>query len=825
MEKTQTTVALCMIAKDKERQILTALESTKAVFDIYCLQDTGSTDKTIEVFEAYCKRNKKLFFVSKKQVGTDYREVIVDGKPTLGDFAAARQDSWNLIPEGTDFGYWIDTDDEQEGAEQIPALVQYCVETKIDVVFEVYDYANTDEQIKPLTQQRERLISLKKKGHWQNRVHENYILDERAVVLLPEHLEKLGFKIKVQHRRTAAEGAATNRRNNLIMSAQLAEEGIENFSDEMLSHLAYDHWEHQELKEAIGYYDILLGRYEGKQIPAEGVYFIVMRVAQAYQRMGRLEDAIKYCFRAVVLMPTMADGYLLMASCFADVGHWAEAEKYALKVLELGKPNTTAPINEYDYYVVPRRILMQAAINRNDLKKAIEISAEVLKLLPNNEQVRNEFYSIHEEQRTQTAVKSIGELARYYQMKGVPDTLDRLKSAIPFELLDNDLVRSKIRELKQDQLRKTANIVYPGGYSKSIVIYAGQGYEHWDGNSDITKGIGGSEGMCIQMSRELASLGNKVYVYNDCGPSDGKTFDGVTYLDHRKWSPNIKCDIFISLRVPGVFSQLIKATKQYLWLHDTDYGQQDVVNFYAPNKVIVLTDYHKQIIKANHGVRNDDAFWITRNATSKVALEYADKNAKQRDPYKVIYGSSYDRGLINLLKMWPKIKEAVPQATLDVYYGTVTMDRMIEMYKQNGNMQLANQMMQFKSYVMQMVSQLPGVRELGRISQNELYKKFKEASIWAYPTEFTEISCITAMQAQALGAVPVCTPVAALNETVNSKFGGIKIEMNNFADSVVYLLQHQEELEERREDMIEWARKEYDIKTLAKEWDTFFNNN
>jgi glycosyltransferase involved in cell wall biosynthesis len=153
------------------------------------------------------------------------------------------------------------------------------------------------------------------------------------------------------------------------------------------------------------------------------------------------------------------------------------------------------------------------------------------------------------------------------------------------------------------------------------------------------------------------------------------------------------------------------------------------------------------------------------------------------------------------------------------------MDRMIEMYKQNGNMQLANQMMQFKSYVMQMVSQLPGVRELGRISQNELYKKFKEASIWAYPTEFTEISCITAMQAQALGAVPVCTPVAALNETVNSKFGGIKIEMNNFADSVVYLLQHQEELEERREDMIEWARKEYDIKTLAKEWDTFFNNN
>lgn len=821
MEK--PTIALCMIAKDKEKQILAALESTRAVFDVYCLQDTGSIDNTVQVFEEYCKRNNKSFYTSKKQIGTDYKFVEVDGKQILGDFAAARNDSFSLIPKDVDFAFWIDTDDELVNAGQIPTLAQYCQESGIDAAFMNYIYANTDDAIKPLTQQRERLINVKKKGHWQNRVHENYQFDERVMILLPENLNRMGLNIYVQHRRTAADSAATNRRNNLIMTAQLEEEGIDKFSDEMLSHLAYDHWEHQEFEQSNKYYEVLLSRYEGKKIPIENVYFIIIRVAQAYHRLGRLEDAIKYCFRAIVLMPSAADGFLLIASCFADVGQWDEAEKYALKVLAIGKPNTTAPINEYDYYVIPRRILMQAAINRNDLGKALEISNEVMQLLPNNDQIRNEFYSIANEQRTQSTIKAIGGLARFYQTKGVIDTLDRLKQAIPLELLDNDLIRGKVRELKLDQQRKANTVVFPAGYSKTIVIYAGQGYEDWDGQSDTTKGIGGSEGMCIQMARELAALGNKVWVYNSCGQSDGKVFDGVTYLNHAKWSPTIKCDIFISLRAPHVFQQLNKATKQYLWLHDTEYGRQDIINFMSPNKVIVLTDYHKQIIKANYGIENDSQFWITRNALSKHALSYADKNAGKRDPYKLIYGSSYDRGLDNLLTFWPRIKAAVPEATLDIYYGTVTMDKMIQMQAQNGNMQAANSMQQFKSSIINQIAKLDGVRELGRISQDELYKKFAEASIWAYPTKFTEISCITAMQAQALGAVPVCTPVAALNETVNSKYGGIKTELSGFVDSVVYLLKNQEELEQRREKMMKWAREEYSIESLAKEWDTFFN--
>jgi hypothetical protein len=38
--------------------------------------------------------------------------------------------------------------------------------------------------------------------------------------------------------------------------------------------------------------------------------------------------------------------------------------------------------------------------------------------------------------------------------------------------------------------------------------------------------------------------------------------------------------------------------------------------------------------------------------------------------------------------------------------------------------------------------------------------------VWAYPTNFSETYCISALEAQAAGAIPVTTRIAALAETV-----------------------------------------------------------
>ena len=63
---------------------------------------------------------------------------------------------------------------------------------------------------------------------------------------------------------------------------------------------------------------------------------------------------------------------------------------------------------------------------------------------------------------------------------------------------------------------------------------------------------------------------------------------------------------------------------------------------------------------------------------------------------------------------------------------------------------------------------------------------------------------------------------AALNETVNTKHG-MKVELNNIADAAITLLKDTEDRERRSKMLKKWARKEFDIDTLAKEWDIFFN--
>lgn len=151
------------------------------------------------------------------------------------------------------------------------------------------------------------------------------------------------------------------------------------------------------------------------------------------------------------------------------------------------------------------------------------------------------------------------------------------------------------------------------------------------------------------------------------------------------------------------------------------------------------------------------------------------------------YFSAYYRGLECLLKMWPAIRKRVPDATLNVYYGWESWlalqgeddfyDRMERRFAE-----LADQ----------------GVTVHGRVSHTELAKAMKETQVWAYPTEFEEIHCITALKAQEAGCYPVVTNVGALNETVQC---GTKIKtkriytdqykQEKFVDAVVEALEQE----------------------------------
>lgn len=189
----------------------------------------------------------------------------------------------------------------------------------------------------------------------------------------------------------------------------------------------------------------------------------------------------------------------------------------------------------------------------------------------------------------------------------------------------------------------------------------------------------------------------------------------------------------------------------------------------------------------------------------------------ERDPHLVVYGSSYDRGLEHLLKMWPAIKEAVPDARLRVFYGWNLFD---VGYSDNP------ERMAWKAKMNELMTQ-DGITHLGRIGHEAVKKEFEMAGVWAYPAHFAEISCITGMKAQAYGAVPCVVDYAALSETVQF---GVKVKgdiydketKDLFCSSLIALLNDPKYQEDVRAEMIPWAQKKFKWQNVAIQWNEEF---
>jgi len=190
-----------------------------------------------------------------------------------------------------------------------------------------------------------------------------------------------------------------------------------------------------------------------------------------------------------------------------------------------------------------------------------------------------------------------------------------------------------------------------------------------------------------------------------------------------------------------------------------------------------------------------------------------------RNQYALLYTSSYDRGLEHLLSVWPDVKKAVPKAELHIFYGWKLFQ---DYYKNNPAS------MSWKDKVDKMM-QYDGVTHHGRVLQPEIKEWYKKCGIWAYPTHFGEISCISAMKAQAWGAVPVYVKYAALETTVKY---GVPIEgdiydeeiQNEYKKQLISLLKDKERQEEIRKPMMKWAQKEFSWKKVAQQWSKDFGS-
>lgn len=192
------------------------------------------------------------------------------------------------------------------------------------------------------------------------------------------------------------------------------------------------------------------------------------------------------------------------------------------------------------------------------------------------------------------------------------------------------------------------------------------------------------------------------------------------------------------------------------------------------------------------------------------------------NPKWAIWTSSYDRGLSNLLEIWPDVIKEVPDAKLHIFYGWKLFHHF---HKENP------ERMAWMDKINKMMTQ-KGVTHHGRVPQPEIQKWYKKCGIWAYPTHFYEINCISAIKAQLWGSVPVHTGFAALDTTV--KYGK-KVEgeiyenvalspelKKKYTKALIEAFKDEEWQASERKLMGPWARKKFSWKSVAKQWSDEF---
>ena len=346
---------------------------------------------------------------------------------------------------------------------------------------------------------------------------------------------------------------------------------------------------------------------------------------------------------------------------------------------------------------------------------------------------------------------------------------------------------------------------------KTIAIYCGMAWERWTIKNINTTGIGGSETCAALLAKEFSRLGFRSILIGDCSGLEG-TIDGVEYIDYRnynKFKESNYVDYFIASRTTSPLGHHIKNGKNFVWVHDIwlpEITYQDSVN-----KFVCLSPWHVNFFSEHHKL-SKDKIYIQSNGLDLTRYE----NAKvERDPYKLIYSSSPDRGLLNLLRQMPILKKRFPKLSLHIFYG---FDNWAKAIKQRNS----NDEIKHMELILELMKQ-EGVVNRGRISQMELAQEQMSSALWVYPTWFTETFCITAIECMYAGAVPVVVPLAALETTVPGNCGIKESDVNKFTDIITNVIEDYKKLEDYRKAGRKFVGENFSWETVAHNWLNMFD--
>lgn len=868
-----------MIVKNNGRMIERCLESVVPYVNEVIIVDTGSTDDTKEKILGVYPGTKLLDFTPEthpkaflKDSPESWKNKIpgpFTTKMFLADFAAARNHGWREAK--SDFLFWMDSDDVLEGGENLAGIVADMEKMRFAFAHLMYDYEYDHHGNVICRLQRERIARRSHGSYWVNPVHE---------VILPLGASGKYDNVVIKHLRREykeklKQPADVQCRNLKILSAWFQRtERDKDIDPRMLYYLVTEEQFVKSLWDmALEHgkrYCSMSGWDEERSVCREIMGTI-------YERMGKLPEAFAEFCQAAVEAPWRPEGWFGAARCAyykktpsgQDAPDWAKV----IDLTEAGfdvmkRPTHRQPMmqwNPMDREWHPYVYYSGALVATRQFEKAIAAANKGLEKVPTdphllgNKQFSEKAIAEAKAEHAENSNKPHSVNIRFRQTEPLDSPASNHPAHVivhfaiqlwkhnmgegnyqqALVLLDAlpDFVKSsaKIKEAREMTEKHIAGTSTAFGRAEKrepgrdpliestsnlrIVIWAGQAWEKWTPKS-LETGIGGSETAAICMSRELAKLGHRVRVIGDPREEAGR-YDGVEYV---RWDDALKdpdshvADVFISSRQPLIFLEEFRAFSRFIWAHDIHVGHPSpgvCEALFRADKIFALSDWHRQYMQKLYPFIHPDTFITTRNGID--VARFKERPPKQN---RLIFASSPDRGLMKLLDLLPRIRAEVPDVETHVYYGFHTWEKMAEA-DPSRRPQLEEYKQQLK------LAESLGVVFHGRVGQKELAEGHLLAKVWAYPTWFEETSCITAMEAQAAGTVPVTTNLAALAETV--KHGillpppeGSDAYADAFVSSVVALLKNEEVRSKIGDSGRRWALANLGWDKLASEWESIF---
>lgn len=529
-----------------------------------------------------------------------------------------------------------------------------------------------------------------------------------------------------------------------------------------------------------------------------------MLMVECYIRNGRIEEAVEYTKRAYKIRPVQEVAQKigsLLSMEFNDklessiktiaVALERTGEVHRLKKLKEAIPFQIRDSNFYKEFITK---VPQYYEGIKDETGFDEVNKN--KVLINLSKCLNPDLALKEADKKYKHVEIIAP-------KPSPETSGWLNAFSQYDM--EELVASserRIKNLRNEDGRIVCEYDVANLPISMARMYLGQGFEHWNPGTMEKQGIGGSELAAATVCKEMAKRNWLPILY----AMDNQVWDGVLYRHHSTFIPEqANCNLFISSRAPRVFQKDIPALQKWLWVHDIYLIDPLLPELVEQIDVIIcLTKWHVGHMKRVYPMLKDaevwdfDRFKLTYDDTwtattyEDVKLSHVPKLAiigngiditrfkrmpKKRFENRFIWMSSPDRGLLEVLELWPKIRKVIKNAELKIYYGWNYFDATLMFPRQR----------ELKAKIKNLLNQ-GGIEWCGRVGQKQIAHELMQAGCILYPPhDFRETYGIAFLEAQAAGVICFYRQNGALGETIKH---GVPIPMDAKQDDIISIIQN-----------------------------------